>query len=90
MVLLAPVTLFSSRPASFRFFLQDSLVALGLPYGPQARERIAQAYPELFGHSASTLRGYERWLARNHAGDTGESFASFMEGRYTRWLSNAA
>jgi hypothetical protein len=85
----APITLYASRPPSFRYFLQDALLVLGLPYGPQARERIAQAHPELFGHSHSTLRGYERWLARGNFGDTVESFAHYMGERYKRWLSDA-
>jgi hypothetical protein len=90
MVLPAPITLYASRPESFWFFLQDALVALGLPYGPQARDHIARAHPDLFGHSGSTLRGYERWLARTSAGDTCESFASFMDERYRRWVGRAA
>lgn len=90
MAFLSPVTLFASSPPSFRFFLQDALFALGLPYGPQARERIARQHPELFGHSNSTLRGYERWLARGGVADTGDAFARFMEERYQRWLGAAA
>jgi hypothetical protein len=90
MTLPAPITLYSSRPPSFWFFLQDSLLVLGLSYGPQARERIARAHPELFGQSNSTLRGYERWLARSSVGDTCESFARFMDERYKRWVGVAA
>ncbi|MDQ6670061.1 MAG: hypothetical protein M3069_04835 [Chloroflexota bacterium] len=90
MLLTSPIRLASSRPPGFRFFLQDALVALGLPYGPQARESIAQAYPQLFGRSASTLRGYERWLTRSRADDTCESFAMFMDERYRRWVAKAA
>jgi len=85
-----PLTLHASRPPSFRFFLQDALHVLGLPYGPQARERIARRHPELFGHSNSTLRGYARWLARADIPDTSDAFAQFMEERYQRWLSDAA
>jgi hypothetical protein len=84
-----PISLHPARPPSFWFFLQDSLLVLGLPYSPQARERIARAHPELFGHSNSTLRGYERWLARSSLGDTCESFTRYMEGRYKRWLAAA-
>jgi hypothetical protein len=90
MVVPAPITMYSSRPPSFWFFLQDSLVVFGLPYGPQARERMARAHPDLFGHSDSTLRGYERWLARLSLDDTCESFASFMDERYNRWIGLAA
>jgi hypothetical protein len=90
MVLPTPISLYASRPPSFRFFLQDSLVVFGMPYGPQARERMAQAHPELFGHSSSTLRGYERWLARTSSPDTSESFAQFMDERYKRWVGVAA
>jgi hypothetical protein len=90
MVPPTPVTLYTSRPPSFRFFLQDALLVLGLPYGPQARERIARANPDLFGLSNSTLRGYERWLARTNFEDTCETFAEFMGERYRRWLDEAA
>jgi hypothetical protein len=81
-------TLYASRPPSFRHFVLDSLLAAGLPYGPQARQRLAQAYPDLFGHAyPSTLRGYERWLARRGARDSLEAFSAFMEGRYRRWAA---
>jgi len=84
----APVSfLFASPPATFRYLLQDALVTLGLPYGPQVREELARALPELFGRSRVTLRGYQRWLARNAAADTLERFAEFMEVRYQRWLA---
>ena len=86
----SPLALYSSRPPSFWYFLQDSLVVLGLPYGPQAREQLAAAHPELFGRSRSTLRGYERWIVRTEGGDTCEAFAQFMDERYRRWISRAA
>jgi len=82
--------LFASPPATFRYLLQDALIVLGLPYGPQAREELARALPDLFGRSRVTLRGYQRWLARNAAVDTLERFADFMERRYQRWLSASA
>lgn len=90
MVPPAIITLYASRPPSFRFFLQDSLIALGLPYGPQAREQVANAHPDLFGRSKSTLRGYEHWLTRANVPDTSDSFAQFMDERYRRWLGEAA
>jgi len=76
---------FASPPATFRYLLQDALVILGLPYGPQAREELARALPDLFGRSPVTLSGYQRWLARNAMVDTLERFAEFMETRYQRW-----
>ena len=85
-----PMALYSSRPPTFRYFLQDFLIVLGIPYGPQARERLARAYPDLFGQSDSTLRGYGRWLARSDGIDTPEAFAEFMDDRYKRWISLAA
>jgi hypothetical protein len=90
MVLPARLSPFSSRPPEFWFFLQDALLVLGLPYGPQARERIARAHPDLFGHSESTLRGYDRWLARAQVDDACESFAQYMDERYKRWIAEAA
>lgn len=86
----APVLLYASRPPTFLRFLSDGLVVLGLPYGPQARERLARAYPDLFGRSGATLRGYERWLLRTARRDTLETFAHFMDERYRRWLREAA
>jgi hypothetical protein len=84
-------TLYASRPPSFRHFLHDSLLASGLPYGPQAREQLARAYPDLFGNAySSTLRGYERWLARQGARDSLEAFAGYMDGRYRRWATDSA
>ncbi len=77
--------LFASPPATFHYLLQDALVVLGLPYGPQAREQLARALPALFGQSNVTLSGYQRWLARNAAVDTLERFSEFMETRYQRW-----
>jgi hypothetical protein len=77
--------LFGSPPATFQSLLQDALVILGLPYGPQAREELARALPDLFGQSRVTLSGYQRWLARNAMVDTLERFAEFMETRYQRW-----
>jgi hypothetical protein len=82
--------LFASPPATFRYLLQDALIVLGLPYGPQAREELARALPDLFGRSRVTLRGYQRWLGRNATVDTLERFAEFMETRYQRWLSSYA
>jgi hypothetical protein len=79
--------LFASPPATFRYLLQDALVVLGLPYGPQVREELARALPDLFGRSRVTLTGYQRWLARNAALDTLERFSEFMETRYQCWLS---
>jgi hypothetical protein len=90
MVMAAPLSLYSSRPPSFRHFVHDALVLLGLPYGPQARERLAQAHPDLFGRSSSTLRGYERWLAHSGTSDTLEAFAHFMDRRYRRWIGLGA
>ena len=84
------MALYSSRPPSFRYFLQDFLVVLAIPYGPQARERLSRAYPDLFGQSDSTLRGYARWLVRTGSGDTLEAFAQFMDERYKRWIGLAA
>ncbi len=77
--------LFASPPATFHYLLQDALVVLGLPYGPQAREELARALPELFGRSRVTLSGYQRWLARNATVDSLERFSEFMEARYQRW-----
>jgi hypothetical protein len=90
MVMAASLSLYSSRPPSFRHFVHDALILLGLPYGPQARERLAQAHPDLFGRSYSTLRGYERWLAHSDTSDTLEAFAHFMDRRYRRWIGVAA
>ena len=84
-----PSFLFASPPATFRFLVQDALVTLGLPYGPQLREELAHALPDLFGRSTVTLGGYQRWLARAAAVDTLERFAEFMETRYQRWLRAA-
>lgn len=78
--------LFKTPPISFRFLVSDALLLLGLPYGPQAREQLAQALPALFGRSGATLSGYRRWLARNARQDTLDNFADFMEARYQRWL----
>jgi hypothetical protein len=82
--------LYASRPPTFWHFLEDALLVLGLPYGPQAREHLARTFPELFGHSGSTLRGYQRWLARTGRADTREGFARFMDQRYRRWIGLAA
>jgi hypothetical protein len=90
MVSKSPVALHTSRPPTFWYFLQDALLLLGLPYGPQARERLASEHPDLFGRSLSTLRGYERWVARNGGSDTLEAFARFMDERYKRWVSMPA
>ncbi len=90
MVMAASLSLYASRPPSFWHFLHDALVLLGLPYGPQARERLAQAHPDLFGRSCSTLRGYERWLARSGTIDSLEAFSRFMDQRYRRWISDRA
>jgi hypothetical protein len=87
MVLPRPLSRYASRPPTFWHFVQDALVALGLPYGPQVRERLAGAHPDLFGHSSSTLRGYERWLARTGGNDSLEAFARFMDERYRRWVA---
>ena len=78
--------LFKTPPISFRFLLSDALVLLGLPYGPQARQQLAQALPDLFGRSAATLSGYPRWLARNSRSDSIDNFADYMETRYQRWI----
>ena len=86
MVLAPSLSLYASRPPSFWHFVHDALLLLGLPYGPQAREQLARAHPDLFGRSSSTLRGYERWLARSGTSDTLEAFASFMDTRYRRWI----
>jgi hypothetical protein len=85
----APTLMYASRPPTFWHFLEDALILLGLPYGPQARERLAQAHPDLFGHSAATLRGYERWRLRGGLSDTREAFANFMDARYRRWVASA-
>ncbi|GAC1318346.1 MAG: hypothetical protein NVSMB2_13070 [Chloroflexota bacterium] len=77
--------LYASRPPSFRYFLEDALIALGLPYGPQARARLAAAVPELFGRSSATLIGYERRLEVSKRLDTLEEFSTFMAPRYRRW-----
>jgi hypothetical protein len=90
MVMPASLSLYSSRPPSFWHFVDDALVLLGLPYGPQAREQLARAHPDLFGQSSSTLRGYERWLAHSGTSDTLEAFAHFMDRRYRRWIGLAA
>jgi hypothetical protein len=89
MVLLSRPTRYQSFPPSFRLFVHDSLLAMGLPYGPQAREQMALTYPDLFGYSRSTLRGYERWLGRTASSDTVDAFTRFMDTRYRRWLANA-
>ena len=90
MVSKTPLSRHTSPPPTFWYFLQDALLMLGLPYGPQARERLASEHPELFGRSYSTLRGYERWVARNGGSDTLEAFARFMDKRYKRWVGMAA
>lgn len=77
--------LYATPPDRFQYLVQDALVALGLPYGPQIRERLAHALPDLFGRSNATLAGYQRWLTRNAKRDTLEVFAEFMEARYQRW-----
>ena len=77
--------LFNTPPVSFRGFLRDALIALGLPYGPQARQALARALPDLFGHSGVTLSGYRRWLVRTRRADDADSFAVYMEARYQRW-----
>jgi hypothetical protein len=86
----ASTLMYSSRPPTFWHFLEDALVLLGLPYGPQARERLAAAHPDLFGLSAATLRGYESWRARSGLSDTREAFAHFMDARYRRWVGSTA
>jgi len=70
---------------SFGDFLRDALVALGLPYGPQVREQLAAALPELFGRSSVTLSGYSNWLERTRRADIAENFSEYMENRYQRW-----
>jgi hypothetical protein len=90
MVPKSHLSLHSSRPPTFWYFLQDALLLLGLPYGPQARERLASEHPDLFGRSFATLRGYERWVERNGGNDTLEAFAQYMDGRYKRWVGVAA
>ena len=79
-----------SWPPSFQYFLQDCLLVLGLPYGPQAREALARSYPGLFGHGYElTLRGYRRWLVRQGLTDSGEAFTRYMDGRYQRWVTTS-
>ena len=90
MVVPGSLHLYASRPPTFWHFLQDALVVLGLPYGPQAREHLARSFPDLFGHSRSTLRGYERWLARTGSYDSLDRFARFMDQRYRRWIGPAS
>lgn len=60
---------------------------MGLPYGPQARARLADLIPELFGRSSSALIGYERRLQVGRKPDTQDEFCAFMAPRYQRWLS---
>jgi hypothetical protein len=85
MVSPASPFLYASRPPTFRYFLEDALVALGLPYGPQARARLAAALPELFGRSSAALIGYERRLEVSQRPDTLDEFSAFMAPRYRRW-----
>ena len=85
MALAHSAFLFGTPPISFRGFLRDSLIAFGLPYGPQVHERLAQAVPDLFGRSGVTLSGYCRWLARTGRQDNADSFSAYMENRYQRW-----
>ena len=80
---------YRARPPTFIHFLNDTLLVLGLPYGPQARERLAEAYPALFGRAYGlTLRGYERWLIQQNTPDGLEAFARYMDGRYRRWVDS--
>jgi hypothetical protein len=85
--LVSPPFLFKSPPATFEYLLRDALVVLGLPYGPQAREKLALALPTLFGRSNATLNGYERWRDREARLDTPASFAQYMDGRFKRWFA---
>jgi hypothetical protein len=87
LIVPGPLGGYRARPPTFRHFLGDALLSLGLPYGPQARERLAQAYPGLFGRAYHlTLRGYVRWLGLRAEPDSLEAFAQYMEARYRRWL----
>ena len=79
-----------SLPPTFGHFLEDWLLVAGLPYGPQAREAMAQTFPALFGRAyRHTVRGYERWLARAGLEDSCETFTRFMDQRYRRWVTTA-
>jgi hypothetical protein len=84
-----PTARYVAYPPRFWYFLQDALLTQGLPYGPQAREHLAQSYPDLFGRSSATLRGYDKWLVRTSRPDSSEAFAAYMEQRYNRWVAVA-
>lgn len=56
-----------------------------MEYCAASRAAFAQAHPGLCGHAYDvTLRGYERWLARDGARDGLEMFARYLSPRFER------